>query len=467
MIYADYLSRCSPTTGSTIELEEAIHMIEISPGKLESLKQATQHDTELSALKEQVTIGWPDQARQVPALVRPYWSMRDHIGIENGLLFKGDRVIIPKDMQKDILDRIHLGHQGIVKCQLRAKGSVFWRNITKDIEQVVKQCSACMENSSSNHKEPLIPHEIPPAPWHTLASDLFELDGHHYILLADAYSKMPFVRHLPKQTSSGVITFLKNIFSTQGVPTKLFTDNGPQYASREFADFASEWDFIHITSSPHYPQSNGFIERMVGTVKSTLEKAQQTNVDPQMALLCLRSTPVDNQLPSPAELLYGRKIRANLPLHSNTMDDSNQNHLLERQQRMKEQYDSSSGTELTKLLPGMPVATQSMRTKKWEPATVISKCEEPRSYVVKTADGSTYRRNRKHLKEIPGPPSSTSSPITPTRPKQVTFLDKPTIHILPDESKTACDKVPGSPDNSRQRHTPRVIQKPQRLIEQC
>ena len=74
------------------------------------------------------------------------------------------------------------------------------------------------------------------------------------------------------------------------------------------------WDFEHLTSSPHYPQSNGFAERMVGVVKSVLKKAKQSGNDPQMSLLCLRSTPIDARTPSPAELLYGRRIRSNLPV---------------------------------------------------------------------------------------------------------------------------------------------------------
>ncbi len=78
------------------------------------------------------------------------------------------------------------------------------------------------------------------------------------------------------------------------------SDNGPQYASREFKAFAREWEFDHVTSSPYFAQSNGFIERMVGTVKNVLKKAKESRIDLQLALLCLRSTPVDNKLPSPA-----------------------------------------------------------------------------------------------------------------------------------------------------------------------
>ena len=68
-----------------------------------------------------------------------------------------------------------------------------------------------------------------------------------------------------------------------------------------------------MTSSPHYPQSNGFIERDVQTVKHALKKVGPRS-DVQMALLVLRATTIDSHLPSPAELLYGRRVVSNLPI---------------------------------------------------------------------------------------------------------------------------------------------------------
>ena len=78
------------------------------------------------------------------------------------------------------------------------------------------------------------------------------------------------------------------MFVHQGIPDVLVTDNGPQFSVREFADFAEEWRFSHVTSSPRYPQSNGEAERAVQTVKGILDKAT-TDVD--LAMLMYRNTP--------------------------------------------------------------------------------------------------------------------------------------------------------------------------------
>ena len=77
MVYADYLSRASPTPGPKIELEQAIHMVQISQSQTEKLRSASQSDPELSVLSEQVIRGWPTSVKSVPKIIRGYWSMRD------------------------------------------------------------------------------------------------------------------------------------------------------------------------------------------------------------------------------------------------------------------------------------------------------------------------------------------------------------------------------------------------------
>ena len=98
------------------------------------------------------------------------------------------------------------------------------------------------------------------------------------------------------------------MFARHGIPETVRSDNGPQYDSAVFAKFSKDWNFDHVTSSPNYAQSNGEVERAVQTVKNLLTKAE----DPAKALLEYRATPLECNY-SPAELLFGRKIRSNIP----------------------------------------------------------------------------------------------------------------------------------------------------------
>ena len=127
---------------------------------------------------------------------------------------------------------------------------------------------------------------LPNHPWEKVASDLFELNGKTYLLVADYFSCYLEVQTLTTTTSASVIRALKAIFSRHGIPAVLMSDKGPQYSSQKMKDFANQYNFKHVTSSPHYPQCNGMAERMVKTAKSLLEKS----ADPYLALLAYKTT---------------------------------------------------------------------------------------------------------------------------------------------------------------------------------
>ena len=88
------------------------------------------------------------------------------------------------------------------------------------------------------------------------------------------------------------------------------TDNGPQYASQEFREFSTSYNFNHQSSSPYHPQENGEAERAVRTVKSLLKDCK----DPHLALLSYRITPLAFCNYSPAQLLMGQHLRSAIPI---------------------------------------------------------------------------------------------------------------------------------------------------------
>jgi len=96
---------------------------------------------------------------------------------------------------------------------------------------------------------------------------------------------------------------IKSIFVRHGIPQEVVSDNGPQYSSIEFKQFADEYGFWHTKSSPKFPQSNREAERAVQTIKNLLKKAD----DPYMAIMTYHTTPLSNGY-SPAELLINRHL---------------------------------------------------------------------------------------------------------------------------------------------------------------
>ena len=117
-----------------------------------------------------------------------------------------------------------------------------------------------------------------------------------------------------KNTSLSVIAQFKVQFARHGIPSVVMTDNGPEFASREFEEFAKTWKFEHITSSPRFPQSNGKAENAVKTCKALLMKARKDRQDPLLALLAWRNTPSEGFNTSPVHRLMGRRTRILLPI---------------------------------------------------------------------------------------------------------------------------------------------------------
>lgn len=401
MVFADFLSRNKPTTGEEIQLDSTIHYVMISDQRKAELQGETLNDAQLACLIQQVTKGWPETIDQISKIIRPYWAIRDLLSIDDGLILKGTAIIIPKSMQKLTLEKIHVGHQGREKCQSLAKENVFWFGITKDIERVVRECEICNKYARNQTKQPLLQPELPKRPFEKLAADIFHFEGKNFLLLADYYSKMPFVKALKSMTSQETVKYIASVFAIHGIPKTLITDNAKQFTCTEFNNFAKEWDFKHITSSPYHPKSNGFIERMVQTVKLCLKKAKDSQQNPQIALLNLRTTPINSSIPSPAEMLFNRDIRTLLPRvarHNLNKTEQIQQRMRQQQVRQKEYYDRTS-RRIPPLAEHQPVFTQNPIEGTWEPATVISPASEPRSYIVKTPNGAVIRRNRIHLKE--------------------------------------------------------------------
>ena len=180
------------------------------------------------------------------------------------------------------------------------------------IQHVVPNCNTCMPFQNANAKEPLINYEIPTLPWQIVGTDLFSLYGCDYVVVVDYDSRYPEVETLYDTRSSEVIKKIKSILARHGKCQKMISDNGPQYISVEFANFASEWEFNHTTSSPKHAQSNGLAERTLQTLKQLMKKAETEHKHPYLSLLELRSTPVDG-LASPAQLSMSRRLRSAIP----------------------------------------------------------------------------------------------------------------------------------------------------------
>lgn len=274
-------------------------------------------------------------------------------------------------------------------CRRRAREVVYWPCMGKQIEEMIKKCSICQRYQNKPQKENLIQHESPDRPWQKVATDLFQWAGKDYLLVVDRYSGFPEIALLSSTTSDSVITHIKCIFARHGIPEEVLSDNGPQYSSSLFKKFSNEWGFVHKTSSPLHPQSNGLAERTVQTIKKLLKKSFDGGEDPYLALLSYRNT-VTKEF-SPAELLMGRSLRTRLPVKSTNLDpihinkEKTRNIIEKRKENSRKYYDRNAKEK--------PIleSDEKVRMRKgniWIPARIEKSLGSPRSYDVRTDEGN-------------------------------------------------------------------------------
>ena len=166
--------------------------------------------------------------------------------------------------------------------------------------------------------------------------------------------------------------------------------NGPLYSSKEFGEFAKDYGFRHITSSPYYPQGNGEAERAVGTINNPLKKGD----DPYKSLLAYRSTPLHVGY-SPSQLLMGRVHLTNVPT---TELSGNLKFRTSPPCRQKIGGTSKDRRETHNGARGLSPSQSGDRV--WVPKrkseAEVQEEVAPQSFTVNSEDG-TYRRNRQHL----------------------------------------------------------------------
>ena len=404
---ADTLSRkpivCgddSLSEGMDARIHSVISSAPVSDRKMEEIRAATAKDSQLATLKKVIQSGWPETVKQCSPAITEYWNHRDEITEVNGVLLKGEKIIVPHSLRADMLARIHTGHFGMEKCKQRARDVLFWPGMCKQIESLVGSCDICLERRNAIPKEPMLPHPIPERPWQVIATDLFKWNNMDYIVAVDYYSRYFEVEKITSLTSAAVIQKLKAMFSRFGISQAVLSDNGPCYSSQEFKNFAKTWDCEHITSSPLYPQSNGLAEKTVQTAKALMDKAHAQKSDPYLSLLEYRNTPVDG-FKSPAQLLMSRSLRSILPTTEKQLQPELVHHSAVQgrrelcQKRQKQYYDRNARPQPA--LPAGATVRVQHPTGAWKPATVIGSAGTQRSYNIVTDEGHTLRRNRRHL----------------------------------------------------------------------
>jgi len=270
---------------------------------------ATSSDADMSLLLSMIEDGMPDQRCRLPPKLSDYYQFREHLYSVDGVILYKDIIVIPPSFHQDCLLGLHAAYQGTSAMVSRAETSIFWPGITTDIQATRENCSHCNQMALFQHTLPPTPPVLVACPFQCVCADYFYYQGANYLVIVDQYSNCPIVERA-QDGSKGLITVLRRIFATYGIPDELSSDGGPDHTTRSFL---SDWGVHHKLSSAAFPHSNCRAEVRVKTIKQLITgnvgHDGSLDVDEfQQAILQYRNTPDKDTKLSPAMYIFSRPI---------------------------------------------------------------------------------------------------------------------------------------------------------------
>ncbi len=219
----------------------------------------TAKDEVLQQLVEEITKGFPEEKTKLEeARLRPFWNDRLKLTVADGIVMCNDRVVVPKEMPRGVLEELHAAHQGQERAMQRARQTVYWPEMTNDVRNVVKALKECQVYQPSQQREPLLHDQQPTRPGEAIAVDFFSCEGREYLVITDKYSSWPEIYDFTRGMSTeDTVLRLLAWSMTIGAPNRLTSDNGPQFKSEEFKEYCKRWGIEHDPSSPYHHEANG------------------------------------------------------------------------------------------------------------------------------------------------------------------------------------------------------------------
>lgn len=411
-----------------IESVNNIEFVPLTDERIEEIRKNTLEDEQLQDLKKYILRGWPKDLKSLNPELKLFYKIRDELSVDDEIIVKSQRLVIPTKIRKDILKRLHHSHQGVEMSLKLARDSVYWPGISKEVNEHVGNCNACIKFSQNNRKMPMQTVQIPEYPFQVVSMDLFEVvvncQKKMFVILVDHYSDFYELEEIRNMSASTIIEFCKKCFARHGIPQLVIADNGTHFKNELFCKCAKEWEFKLSTSAPFHHEANGKAEAAVNSAKTLIKKTSETGKDFYKALLVSRNVP--NKIgSSPVQRLFSRRTRCSVPVKSNslkpTVIKNVVDEIIKNRKKVKFHADKKA-RNLKPLEVGKPVFVKLKgKESPWNEAVVKEKIND-RSYVV-WREGKNFRRDRTHIKEQAnaeaGMSQETPEDITPTTTTQV------------------------------------------------
>ena len=262
---------CSLAT-ATEEHSLARVVSDLPPITASDLVMSTDGDKDLAKLRCFIHGGFPETKPQMPPSIQPYWRVRDMLTEHGGIVYMGDRTVIPESLRDRVLSTLHSAHQGTTSMRLRAEKSMFWPNMAADIANTRNHCTSCDAQFPSQSAEPPITPAPPEYPFQHICSDYLSVAGHNFCLVVDRFSNWLQV-YTGKGGARNLIHLLGESFHSFGIPESLTSDQGVEYTAAETQQFLRKLGIVHRKTSVGFPHANQKAERSVAAAKRVIRDA--------------------------------------------------------------------------------------------------------------------------------------------------------------------------------------------------
>ncbi|XP_056132705.1 uncharacterized protein K02A2.6-like [Lampris incognitus] len=253
--------------------------------------------------------GWPVDTPY--SRFKPFFTQCHELSAHKDCLLWGSRVVIPNLAREEVLAMLHDAHPGTVHMKGLGRSYAWWPGMDLAIEQTVKSCETCQRTHHAPPTAQLHPWEWTTKKWSRLHIDFAgPFQGKTFLIIVDSHSKWLEVAMVSSMSSSAVISTLRLLFATHGLPDVIVSDNGAAFTSEEFKEFARRNGIRAVSTAPYHPRSNGQAERMVQSTKEALPRITIGDWQTRLArfLLSQHVTPNSATGKSPAERLMNRHL---------------------------------------------------------------------------------------------------------------------------------------------------------------
>ena len=181
-------------------------------------------DEECCTLSRTISEGFPENRHDVPLLIRNFWAMRNDLYQLDGVPINGNKILIPRSLQAEVLESLHAAHQGVTGMQAHARQRLFWPGLDASLRLTRSQCKPCNEMAKSQPRQPLAPPTNPEYPFQQTVTDFFNLHGKDYLIYADRYTGWVEVALMVSGKAQIVCDTLRKLFVAYGSPEELASD---------------------------------------------------------------------------------------------------------------------------------------------------------------------------------------------------------------------------------------------------